>query len=205
MDRLDFAGLIASRICHDLAGPIGAIAGGAELLGDEADEAVCAEFLTVMGTGAATLAARLRLLRLLFGGGGGGGSDTPIPLAEVRAILAAWFAIDARVALDWADASAVVPLPLARLLLALALTAADALEHGGHIAIAPAADGWRIVGAGPHVALAPEHAAILVGADAMAAGSRAATAHLAAALAQRLETSIVITQSQGGLHLAVQG
>ena len=201
MDRLDFAGLIASRICHDLAGPIGAIAGGAELLGDEADEVVRSEFLAVMGTGAATLAARLRLLRLLFGDG----SDTPIPLAEVRAILAAWFAIDARVALDWADASAVVPLPLARLLLALALTAADALEHGGHIAIAPAADGWRIVGAGPHVALAPEHAAILVGADAMAAGSRAATAHLAAALAQRLETSIVITQSQGGLHLAVQG
>ena len=36
-DRVDFASMLASRLCHDLLSPVGAFANGLELLADEKD------------------------------------------------------------------------------------------------------------------------------------------------------------------------
>ncbi|KAB2855194.1 MAG: histidine phosphotransferase, partial [Sphingopyxis terrae] len=36
-DRVDFASMMASRLCHDLLSPVGAFANGLELLADEKD------------------------------------------------------------------------------------------------------------------------------------------------------------------------
>src|SRR3546814_15485189 len=36
-DRVDFASMLASRLCHDLLSPVGAFANGLELLADERD------------------------------------------------------------------------------------------------------------------------------------------------------------------------
>ena len=193
VDCLEFSGLIASRLCHDLAGPIGVLANGAELLADETDEAVRAEFVALIGAGATTLAARLRLLRTLFADG----SDLAIPQAAARTVLAGWLAADARVTLEWRETDATLARPFVRLLLALAMIAAEALERGGLVTVHCAPEGWQIDATGPDAALATEEAEILGGAAASVIGSRAAIAHLAAALVRKLAIELTVVEHVG--------
>ncbi len=197
MDCLDFAGLIAARLCHDLAGPISALANGAELLADETDEAVRSEFITMMGVGANRLAAKLRFLRLVFSGG----SDPPVSLAEAKTALGEYLAASGRITADWTRAPSLLDRPLARLLLALALIAAEALERGGEMEIAQGPHGWSVRIAGPVVSFAVGEVAILRDGAGITASSRAATAHLALVLAKKLGLTIRIVEDQGEARL----
>ncbi len=62
-DDLRLAQAVARRLCHDLAGPVGTLGGALELIG-EAPEAA-----SLASEAAATIGARLRLLRGAWGGG----------------------------------------------------------------------------------------------------------------------------------------
>jgi histidine phosphotransferase ChpT len=68
-DDLEIASLIATRLCHDLSGPVGALAAGSEMLGDPDFLDETAALLAHSSAGAM---ARLRLLRAAFGVAGGG-------------------------------------------------------------------------------------------------------------------------------------
>ncbi len=75
---------MASRICHDLSNPIGALANAVELLGpDPADPEVRA----LLAQSAAAATDRLEALRIAFGRPGGGVLDAA-RLARLAAVLA---------------------------------------------------------------------------------------------------------------------
>lgn len=69
LDDLEIASLIATRLCHDLSGPVGALSAGSEMLGDPDFLEETAALLSHSSAGAM---ARLRLLRAAFGVAGGG-------------------------------------------------------------------------------------------------------------------------------------
>ncbi|MFH1158171.1 MAG: histidine phosphotransferase family protein, partial [Pseudomonadota bacterium] len=76
----------ASRICHDLVSPVGAIGNGVELmqeLGEDAgDEAV-----SLISSSAAQAAIRLKCFRLAYGAAG---TDKNIGFREVREVFTDW-------------------------------------------------------------------------------------------------------------------
>jgi histidine phosphotransferase ChpT len=78
--------LVASRICHDLVSPVGAISNGVELmqeLGDDAgDEAV-----SLIASSALQASIRLKAFRLCYGAAG---TDKNIGFKEIREVFADW-------------------------------------------------------------------------------------------------------------------
>ena len=61
---------LCSKLCHDLAGVIGAIANGAELLEDEDDEEIRNQAVELLAQSAEQAGRRLRFFRIAFGAGG---------------------------------------------------------------------------------------------------------------------------------------
>ena len=57
-DRVDFASMLASRLCHDLLSPVGAFANGLELLADEKDPDMRARCFDLLEQSARTSAAK---------------------------------------------------------------------------------------------------------------------------------------------------
>jgi histidine phosphotransferase ChpT len=64
--ELELAQLLCTRLCHDLAGPIGAVAAGVELIGDD-PQAADPETLGLIGTSSAAASFKLKFLRAVLG------------------------------------------------------------------------------------------------------------------------------------------
>lgn len=133
IDPIDFAGLMCSRLCHDLLSPVGALGNGIELLGDEQDPEIRAQCLTLLETSARATADKLKFFRLAFGAAGGFGDMVSAP--EAQEALTGMFPPGKRVALNWLVLDRMVPKLLVKLLLNLAAIAGDALARGGQIDI----------------------------------------------------------------------
>ncbi len=127
--------LLCSRLCHDLAGPAGAVHNGVELLtesGAHGDDA-----LGLVATSVERMNARLGFYRLAFGLGGPGGRK---PALEEARDLATGFLSGARTTLDWPDFPAPQVLrerldDAVKLLLNMVLFGADSLPRGGALEI----------------------------------------------------------------------
>lgn len=138
-DQVKLAELLCSRLCHDLAGPIGAVATGAELLADEDgmtgdDQEMAAEALALLAGSAAAASARLRFLRLALGGAGGATAAETLKDVAVN-FLAPGSGAD-NLALDWSDgAAAPWEAEEAKILANLILLARDCLPRGGVIRV----------------------------------------------------------------------
>src|SRR3546814_14484928 len=81
-DRVDFASMLASRLCHDLLSPVGAFANGLELLADEKDPEMRARCIDLLEQSARTSANKLKFFRLAFGSAGGFGELVPADEAK---------------------------------------------------------------------------------------------------------------------------
>jgi histidine phosphotransferase ChpT len=135
------ASLVGSRICHDLASPLGAIANGVELfaLSGQGDSPE----LQLIQASVSGATARLRLFRVAFGAAGEG---QVIPPSEARAILAEASA-SGRIGMTW-SVDEPVPRVEARLAFLLALCLESAMPFGGQIAISRPPAGWHLAATG---------------------------------------------------------
>ena len=97
--QTDLAGLIGSRICHDLVSPIGAIGNGLELIAMLGPDAAngCEAEMSLISESAAHAAARLRFFRVAFGTSD---PEMPISAAEVQR-LTREICVAPRPRLDW--------------------------------------------------------------------------------------------------------
>lgn len=66
--RTQLAQLICTRLCHDLAGPVGAVAAGVELIGDD-PSMVDGETLGLISASSAAASKKLKFLRAALGTG----------------------------------------------------------------------------------------------------------------------------------------
>jgi histidine phosphotransferase ChpT len=136
---LDLAAMIASRMCHDLNNPLGAIGNGLELLALNG-QAPSPEMKLIVQS-VETAKARVQFLRVAFGTAN---RQQRMSGPEVAAIIAA-HAGGGRVRIDWqapgeADRGSV------RLAFLLLMGLETALAFGGTITVTRAGGRWQLVG-----------------------------------------------------------
>ena len=132
-DDIALAQLMASRLCHDLVGPLGAVSAGLELMGEAAaSEKVDGDALRLAIKSADQVTRRVTFLRQALGAGSGGAD----PLAEARS-LSATFLGGGPVALEWTGGDGVADSGgrVAKLLLNMVLIGAEALQRGGIVRV----------------------------------------------------------------------
>lgn len=137
----EIAALVSSRICHDLASPIGAISNGLELLELSGITATPEIQLLSESVGAAN--ARLQFFRIAFGAAASG---MMLGAQAAQQLLAEYFA-DKRGSVAWAIGGD-TPRDTAKLLFLLIQCADSALPFGGEVQVEQAGTGWRITGKG---------------------------------------------------------
>ena len=132
MKDIEFAALLCSRLCHDLISPVGAIANGIEILGDEDDEMMRTEVLKLLDQSATQTSNRLQFFRLAFGAAGGFGEEVPLDEAEkaARALLST-----SRVEVDWKPQIGMMNKDAIKLMLNMVLLAGESLIRGGQMTI----------------------------------------------------------------------
>lgn len=128
--------LLASRICHDLISPVGAINNGLELMTEMGDQ-VGDEATKLIGHSAEQAARRLRLFRLCYGAAG---ADSNVSCEDVLTTVREYLT-GTRVSLSWptpqVNSLLDAPTGFAKVLLNLVLIAAENMVHGGTIEVTP--------------------------------------------------------------------
>ena len=147
-DRSDLAALIASRICHDLISPIGAIGNGVELLtmepGGQRPE------IALISESVANANARIRFFRISFGAATG---DQRIARSEVLSVLTD-LTRGGRVSYAWSSVSD-LPRREVRLAFLLLQCLETAMAYGGKIQVTQADTGWTIQAEAPRLKIDP--------------------------------------------------
>ncbi len=202
------AELLCSRLCHDLAGSVGAVGTGAELLADEDVGAGLAdEALSLLTSSATTAVSRLRYLRLALGSGGADMTSRQLrDLAGAMLAPAPGSAAEYRFA--WLDTAPLTwEAGLAKLLLNLVLLARDFLPRGGSITVGSRdGEGARLrVSAEGAVTAHPDLLAALIATDANTLTPRGAQGYYSVRVAARLGLALRLDRSaQAALLVAVQ-
>lgn len=130
---MQVAELLASRLCHDLVGPIGAVNNGMELLQDE-DLGMSDDALQLSANSARQAAIILQYYRMAYGMAGARiGGD----LGDLKELAASYLA-SSKTSLDWAvgQAPAEAPEGLGKLLLNLIVLGEESLPRGGTLSVA---------------------------------------------------------------------
>jgi histidine phosphotransferase ChpT len=187
--------LLASRLCHDLAGPIAAIGNGAELLDDD-DPDFVRQAATLIGDSAGTAAKRLQLFRYVYGFSAGAVAGPP------PHVLAAEYFADGPIACDYPDAVRQLDPAWQRLGCGLLIVAGEAMPRGGKLALAADAGAVAVAaigeGAGPSKEIAD---ALTLKAPAEALTSRTVGAYFAGLLAQLLGRRLLVAAEPGGFRI----
>jgi histidine phosphotransferase ChpT len=141
MGDLELAALISSRICHDVINPVGAIANGLEMLGEEPDEAMREQAMDLIRKSANQASAKLQFARLAFGAAGSAGAEIDLRDAER---VARDYVGGAKHKLEWQGPPVTLPKNKVKLLLNLVALGVVALPRGGTVSVV-------IGGAAPNV------------------------------------------------------
>lgn len=120
--------LLTARLCHDLIGPVSAIANGVELLGDD-DPEFFNDAVALVGDSARKAIRRLQFYRFAYGFRPGGLVNTA-PHVLVADLLEA-----AQIECDYPESVRALPLEWQKLACNLIAIAADALPRGGRLAL----------------------------------------------------------------------
>ncbi|TDE34529.1 histidine phosphotransferase family protein [Antarcticimicrobium sediminis] len=146
-DAPDMSALIASRICHDLIGPIGAIVNGMELLelvggasGPEHD---------LIAQSANSASARLRFFRIAFGAVG----EQVIGQADIKTLLQD-IGCDGRLRITWHPEGGQTR-GLVKLAFLSLLCCEAALPRGGQVDVIEADGAWTVTASGTPIAVDP--------------------------------------------------
>ena len=129
-DPLRLPAALAARICHDIAGPLGALSATLELLAEDGDP----EALAIARESATMLSARLRLLRAAWA------EEVEVPGTRVMQILAGGLPNAERLRVTISLDADMAP-SLRRLGLNLLLLASASLPRGGDITLGSRPDG----------------------------------------------------------------
>lgn len=180
---LRVASLLASRLCHDLIGPLGAVDNGLELIAEEGSMAE--EALALARRSAKRAAGRLRYFRYAFGAAG---EDPSFGPAEARG-LAQTLLHGGEVHLGWPPpGNEILPPGACRLLLNMILLGIDCLPRGGLLEILVRPDRLAVDCKAPHARLTPELKAAILATSAPAdLTARTVVGYYAALLAIELD------------------
>lgn len=152
------AGLIGSRICHDLISPIGAINNGLELLGMSGNPD--GPEIGLIGESVGNASARIRFFRVAFGAAG----DQLVGAAEVQSILRDLYDAS-RLTPNWTVETPVQRAEV-RLVFLAVMCMETAMPYGGKIDISCTEGRWSLAGTADRVNVNADLWALLSGAAA---------------------------------------
>jgi len=132
MSSVSFASLLCSRLCHDLVSPVGALSNGVEILADEQSPEMREQVIGLLEQSARQTSNRLQFFRLAFGTGGNFAAE--IDPREAHKALTA-FLDGSRIRLEWNVGRSALEKSTLKLLLNLALVAAESIIREGEIQV----------------------------------------------------------------------
>lgn len=189
-DPVALSALLASRLCHDLVNPVGAIGSGLEVLGEPGmDQEMKDTALALIESGGRKSIALLKYARLAYGAAGGFGAE--IPMEEAEAALKEVYAL-AKADLDWRVPGGMVAKEKVKTLLILVFAAADCVPRGGLVTVRASGAGYAIEATGPRVILQQDLARAAAG-DAAELKPKFAPAYIAGLMTRAAGGDIVIT------------
>lgn len=124
--------LIASKICHDLTSPVGAVSNGVELL---EEMGVDDDITNLISFSAEQATAKLKTLRMAYGLGG---ADTSIKLKTIHETFAAFIDGGGRIKQDWnpcMDLGFERARGFPKIMMGCLLFCADSLPKGGVVSV----------------------------------------------------------------------
>ncbi|WP_075222956.1 histidine phosphotransferase family protein [Acuticoccus yangtzensis] len=140
--ELDLASLMASRLCHDIVGPVGAIQNGLELMAE--DESMAEMAMDLIKKSAHQASAKLQYARMAYGAAGGAEMLDP---AEAGRLTGELFKGE-RASMDWTWSGPAAPRIPVKLAMLLATFALGAVPRGGTVTIAAEGEGVVVTAAG---------------------------------------------------------
>lgn len=147
--------LLTARLCHELSGPIAAVANGVELLA-ESDADFSVEALALVADSARRAANRLQFYRFAYGFGGDIAVAGPSPYE-----LATKFFEGLPIACHYSESVRALPLYRQKLACNMLLVGAEAFVRVGRLTLCATCAGVQLDAIGEAVSLAPEQAAAL--------------------------------------------
>ncbi len=135
---MDLAALLASRVCHDIISPVGAIANGLEVLDEEDDESMREFAMDLIRKSAKQASAKLQFARLAFGASGSAGAE--IDMNDAGVVVSRYLERE-KANVDWRVASPLLPKTHAKLLLNLVHLGAQSIARGGTLIVTADRDG----------------------------------------------------------------
>jgi histidine phosphotransferase ChpT len=157
--------ILASKVCHDLISPVGAINNGVELI-EDIGPSVTEDAMKLISNSAQQAAKRLRLFRIAYGKAGAEG----VTLRDVRNTAREYIA-QGKSTLEWDDNLTVPAFEdkkgALKLMLCAVMLAEEVLSHGGTINVAALVgeepNGFSITASGSHATLHDATRQALVG------------------------------------------
>lgn len=185
------ASLLASRLCHDLVNPVGALSTGLDVLDEDPDADMQAHALRLVRESADKTIAMLTFARIAFGASGSW--DGEIDLGEARDVTEKLYH-HVKADLRWELTARALPKPRARALLNVLLLAEKSVPRNGST-VRVFAEGERLVvhATGPKVKLSDVTAAALSG-DAADLAAKETPAYLAALLCRASGDTLTATK-----------
>lgn len=132
LSSLDLAALIASRVCHDIISPVGAITNGLEVLDEEGNEDMREFAMDLIRKSARQASAKLQFARLAFGAAGSAGAEIDLGDAE---FVTTGYMLGEKAELEWLVPRLLMPKNQVKLLLNLVLIANHCVPRGGTIRV----------------------------------------------------------------------
>ena len=131
--------LLASRICHDLVSPVGAINNGVEFMEEMGDdEEQRKEALGLIQHSASQASAKLMAFRIAYGAGG---RDANIKPEDVQKAFSQLISADDKISQTWDPYGNLGPKPLpyafCKMLMAGMMLAMECLTKGGYVSVRP--------------------------------------------------------------------
>lgn len=130
--------LLASRICHDIISPVGAINNGIELMQEMGADGLD-DGLELVAYSASQSAAKLSAFRMAYGAGG---RDPNIKPEDVQKVFGELIRAEGKVSQTWDPYGNLGPNPLppayCKMLMCSMMLAMECLPKGGYISVRPA-------------------------------------------------------------------
>lgn len=123
----DLAALLASRLCHDIISPVGAIQSGLELLDDMPDDP---ESMALVRSSTKSAVAKLQFARIAYGASGS--STAQIDMGDAKSVAEGWMSFE-KANLQWTGERAYVPKNIAKLVLNLLVVANASVPRGREV------------------------------------------------------------------------
>ncbi|GGY40203.1 histidine phosphotransferase family protein [Parvularcula lutaonensis] len=161
--ELDFASLLASRLCHDLVNPAGALNTGLDVVKTETDPMMIEEGQKLIATSMERVLSMIEFARVAYGASGG--SEGTIDMAMVRDLTKRVFA-HFKADLDWQIEKPGLEKAEGRALMNLLLVCERIVPRRDSVVrVEEAGDGYAIIATGKRAKVPEDVAAAFAGAD----------------------------------------